>query len=404
MPSDCELVFAQVLSRHGARFPTQTKSEIYSQLVTAIQANATAFHGKYAFLREYNYTLGSDDLTTFGERQMINSGVKFYNRYQALARNEVPFVRSSGASRVIASGENFLRGFERAKAFDPGADRELVMPKISVILSEEPGANNSLNHNTCPRFEASALGDEALGRFTAIFAPPIKRRIEAHLPGVRLRDEEVPYLMDICAFDTVSATPDGSVQSAFCDLFTEPEWAEYDYLQSLGKYYGFGGGNPLGPAQGIGFVNELIARLTNTPVEDETTTNHTLDGPQASTFPLNRTLYGDFTHDNGMIPIFFALGLYNHTSPLPQTHTQSATKADGYSAAWTVPFGARAYIEMMQCKEGSDPEPLVRVHINDRVVPLHGCAVDEVGRCRRSDFIDGLSFARSGGNWNDCFA
>lgn len=370
--------------------------------MTAIQANTTVFPGKYAFLREYNYTLGSDDLTTFGERQMTESGIKFYNRYQALARHEVPFVRSSGASRVIASGESFLRGFQRAKVFDPEADRQLVTPKISVIISEESGANNSLNHNTCPRFEASSLGDEALEMFTAIFAPPIKRRIEASLPGVHLLDEEVPYLMDLCAFDTVSATPDGSVQSAFCDLFTGSEWAEYDYLQSLGKYYGFGGGNPLGPAQGIGFVNELIARLTNTLVQDETSTNHTLDGAGASTFPLNRTLYGDFTHDNGMIPIFFALGLYNHTSPLPQTHVQSATNADGYSAAWTVPFGARAYIEMMQCK--GHPEPLVRVLVNDRVVPLNGCAVDPLCRCRRSDFIEGLNFARSGGNWKDCFA
>lgn len=403
MPSDCEIVFAQVLSRHGARFPTQTKTEAYKNLVTAIQANATAFHGQYAFLRDYSYTLGSDDLTTFGERQMVNSGIKFYERYRALARHEVPFVRSSGASRVVASGKKFLHGFQQGKRLDGDADREQTTPKISVVLSEEPGANNSLNHNTCPFFEASRLGDEALGRFTAIFAPPIKRRVEANLPGVQLRNEEVPYLMDLCAFDTVSATPDGSVQSAFCDLFTEPEWAEYDYLQSLGKYYGFGGGNSLGPAQGIGFVNELIARLTNTPVQDQTSTNRTLDVSQASTFPLNRTLYADFTHDNGMIPIFFALGLYNHTSPLPQTHIQSVDKADGYSAAWTVPFGGRAYIEMMQCTKDPDPEPLVRVLVNDRVVPLRGCSVDQLGRCRRSDFIHGLSFARSGGNWNDCF-
>ncbi|KAJ5171660.1 phytase [Penicillium capsulatum] len=404
VPSGCELIFAQVLSRHGARFPTQSKSETYQRLVTAIQSNATAFLGKYAFLRDLRYTWGSDHLTALGERQMVNSGIKFYTRYQTLARDHVPFVRSSGASRVIASGKKFIHGFQRAKSLDREAEPDSATPQISVILSEDSGTNNTLNHNTCPQFEASNLEDNVRTRFTGIFAPPIKRRIEAHLPGVHLRNEEVPYLMDLCAFDTVSATADGSVRSAWCDLFTEAEWAQYDYLQSLGKYYGFGGGNPLGPAQGIGFVNELIARLTNTPVHDETTTNHTLDDSRASSFPLNRTLYADFTHDNGMIPIFFALGLYNHTARLPQTHVQSVHKADGYSAAWTVPFGARAYIEMMQCQNDPDPEPLVRVLVNDRVVPLHGCPVDQLGRCRRKEFIHGLSFARSGGNWKDCFA
>ena len=34
-----------------------------------------------------------------------------------------------------------------------------------------------------------------------------------------------------------------------------------------------------------GWINELIARLTDSPLEDETTTNRTLDADEA-TFPL----------------------------------------------------------------------------------------------------------------------
>ena len=398
------MTFVQVLSRHGARYPTATKSNEYKALVAAIQANATRLEGKYAFLRNYTYTLGSDDLTTFGERQMINSGIKFYRRYESLARDHVPFIRASGSARVIDSAKKFIQGFEQTKRQSRNPARDQGSSEINVVLSEDIGSNNTLNHNSCPNFETSILGSEVAEHYAAIFVPPIRKRLENDLPGVQLSNVDVVYLMDLCAFETVASSKNASEESAFCNFFTEDEWAEYNYLQSLGKYYGYGAGNPLGPTQGLGFVNELIARLTNTQVLDDTTINRTLDAPGASTFPITRTIYADFTHDNGMIPIFFALGLYNGTAVLPRNHIQPASAADGFSAAWTVPFGARAYIEMMQCSSDSDPEPFLRVLVNDRVGPLHGCNVDSLGRCRRKEFINGLSFARSGGNWASCYS
>jgi 3-phytase len=402
VPEKCDVTFVQVLSRHGARYPTASKSKKYKTLIQAIQANATAFKGNTAFLKSYNYTLGSDDLTTFGERQMVNSGIKFYQRYEALTRNHVPFIRSADSSRVVESGRFFIQGLQQSKLQDKAADHSQANATINVVISEDAGANNTLNHNTCAAFEASELGDQVSENYTAIIAPSMAKRLHASLPGVTLSNDEVIYLMDMCAYDTVSTTPDASQESSFCALFTNAEWSQYNYLQSLGKYYGYGAGNPLGPTQGVGFVNELIARMSHTPVQDDTSTNHTLDAPGAATFPVNRTLYADFTHDNGMIPIFFALGLYNGTAALPEDHIQSAAQADGYSAAWTVPFAARAYIEMMQCSRQS--EPLVRVLVNDRVVPLHGCKADALGRCRRSDFVRALSFARSGGDWASCYS
>lgn len=403
VPQQCDVTFVQVLSRHGARYPTASKSKKYAELIEAIQANATAYKKNTAFLRSYNYTLGSDDLTTFGEREMVNSGIKFYERYEALARDNVPFIRASGSSRVVESGNLFIKGFQHTKQQDKDALHAQAAPTVNVVISEATGSNNTLNHNTCPAFEASTIGDDVTDNYTAIFAPPIQTRLQSLLPGVILSLDDVTYLMDMCAYDTISDTVDGSKKSDFCALFTEHEWSEYNYYQSLSKYYGYGAGNPLGPTQGVGFVNELIARLTRTPVRDHTSSNHTLDnGPgAATTFPLNRTIYADFTHDNGLIPIFFALGLYNSTATLPTTHIQSASTADGFSAAWTVPFGARAYIEVMQCT--AEKEPLVRILVNDRVVPLQGCDVDALGRCKKGDFINALSFAREGGDWTSCY-
>jgi hypothetical protein len=212
--------------------------------------------------------------------------------------------------------------------------------------------------------------------------------------------DETIYMMDLCPFNTV-ANNVGKI-SQFCGLFTQDEWKSYDYYQSLGKYYGYSWGNPLGATQGVGFTNELIARLTHTSVEDNTSTNRTLDSSPL-TFPLtkNVSMYADFSHDNDMTGIFSALGLYNDTRPLLNTTRESIKQTDGYSASWTVPFAARAYFEKMTCVGAK--EELVRVIVNDRVVPLESCGADKLGRCSASTFVDSLSFARRGGDWDQCF-
>ncbi|KAL4885546.1 histidine phosphatase superfamily [Aspergillus karnatakaensis] len=398
VPDDCEITFVQVLSRHGARYPTESKSAKYADLIAAIQKNVTLFEGKYAFLGNYEYILGADDLTTFGEDQMVDSGIKFYHRYKTLARKVTPFVRASGSDRVVASAGKFIDGFQKAKAKDHHSKGGAAV--VNVVIPETDGFNNTLDHSTCTSFENDERADAIEANYTAIMMPSIRKRLESDLPGVELSDKEINYLMDMCSFDTMARTTDGSELSPFCALFTEEEWVQYDYLQSLSKYYGYGAGSLLGPAQGIGFTNELIARLTQSPVQDNTSTNRTLDS-DPSTFPLDTRFYADFSHDNNMISIFFAMGLYNGTKPLSQDSVESIKEMDGYAASWTVPFGARAYFEMMQCKRKKDP--LVRVLINDRVVPLHGCKVDRFGRCTLDDWVRGLGFARNDGNWKSCF-
>lgn len=400
IPAGCDITFVQVLSRHGARYPTDTKTEIYADLISEIQSNATAYRGVYSFLEAFEYALGAEDLTTFGETQMVDSGSSFYQRYKHLAKNTVPFIRASGSDRVIASAELFIEGFQQTKKDDPLFPGNGSTPVVSVIISEEPGSNNTLDHVSCGEFDPDDhLSEDPQKLFLDVFATPIRTRVNDNLPGANVSIRSIPYLMDLCSFQTVADTPDASELSPFCSLFTESEWHEYDYYQSLGKYYRYGSGHPLGPTQGVGFVNELIARLTNSPVRDHTSTNHTLDS-DFKTFPLNASIYADFSHDNTMTAIYAALGLYNSTDPLSKTSKQTVEETNGYSASWTVPFAGRAYIEKMDCS-GED-EPLVRALMNERVVPLHGCEVDELGRCKLNEFVHGLSFARNGGHWERC--
>ena len=404
-PSDCSLTFAQVLSRHGARDPTMGKTLLYSTLITRIKTNVKSFTGKYAFLASYNYSLGADQLTTFGQQQLVNEGIFFYERYKELTKEHSPFVRSAGQARVVESARNWTQGFQSAKLSGGRHQRHAKSasdPYPILVISEDDGVNNTLSDtNLCPKF-SSAGGSSAQATHLETWVRPVLKRLNSDLPNANVTAHEVIYLMDLCSFSTISAIT-GYPLSPFCSLFSEDEWHSYDYFQSLGKWYGYGNGNPLGATRQVGWVNELIARLTQSAVIDHTTVNHTLDSNPA-TFPIGEKhkLFADFSHDNDMTNIIAALGLYNGTS-LPVDSTVPAEKLGGYSASWTVPFAGRLYVEKYKCSSAQDE--LVRVVVNGRVNELKWCKGASAGLCLLENFVSGLSFARAGGLWQEkCFS
>ena len=208
--------------------------------------------------------------------------------------------------------------------------------------------------------------------------------------------------MDLCPFNTVASLT--GALSPFCALFSQHEWRQYNHYQSLGKYYGYGAGNPFGPTLGAGYVNELVARLTSSPVNDHTSTNQTLDS-QPDTFPVGPKypLFADFSHDNTMTSIYAALGLDSSFPPLSNTTLDGSQETDGYSAATFVPFGARMYVEKLQCQGAN--EEAVRIIVNGRVIPIEACKGhgNKEGQCPLSVFLKTVAWAKEGGRWADCF-
>ena len=299
-PEGCRITFVQILSRHGARDPTAFKTALYNATIQKIQNNVNQFSGEYAFLANYVYTLGADQLTVFGQQEMVNSGIKYYTRYEDLTKHFTPFIRASGEARVVESAQNFTQGYHQARLADKLSIASDEYPYPINVISEAVGSNNTLNHGLCTNFEDgpdSNIAGNAQKIWQSIFTPSIIARLNADLPGANITAADIIFLMDLCPFNT-AASPTGQI-SQFCALFTSREWHQYDYYQTLGKYYGYSHGNPLGPTQGVGFTNELIARMTNKLVDDHTSVNHTLDNSHA-TFPIGggQILYADFSHDS----------------------------------------------------------------------------------------------------------
>ncbi|KAI6540154.1 hypothetical protein MCOR10_001021 [Pyricularia oryzae] len=317
---------------------------------------------------------------------MVNAGIHFYRRYHSLARSNQPFIRYDGQQRVVESGQKWAHGFHLAYLADESRVEPDTFPYKMVEIPHGKAFNNTLSNKRCANFDksyAKALR-QATGRK---LMRGIRRRLNKNLRGANLSTKEAHLLMELCPMETAANFGKTGALSPFCSLFRRKDWKAFDHYSTVVKWFASGDGNPLGPTLGVGWVNELIARLLQRPVEDHTSTNSTL-ATNPATFPLTSKLYADFTHVNDLLGIYSALGLFKTKTTLsntkmttiPVNRIAAVQKLTGYSASRVASLGARMYVEKMTC-EGEQGE-LVRILINDRVMRLPNCGADKEGRCK----------------------
>ncbi|KIJ57313.1 hypothetical protein M422DRAFT_149384 [Sphaerobolus stellatus SS14] len=376
-PLGCAVTQVNILQRHGARFPTSGAGATIMATVAKLQ-NAQSFNAPgLQFIRNYTYDLGASNLIPFGAAQSFDAGQVIFFRYQELiSRDQVPFVRASSSSRVIDSATNWTAGFVKANS-------GIFIPNAPIVLNE--AANDTLDDSMCPNAGSS---DAQLTVWQNTFGPAIVARLNALAPGANLSNADIPPLISLCPFDTLAK----ETVSPWCGLFTEQDFQSFEYFGDLDKYYGTGYGQALGPVQGVGYINELLARLTGKPVSDATQTNRTLDSSPI-TFPLNRTIYADFTHDDQIAAIFSAMGILRPKVALDPTKPDPTRT---WLASHLTPFSSRLVTEKLDCRGRES----VRILLNDAVVPLEICGAGGDGICGLEAFVESQAFARNNGDGN----
>ncbi|GAA5913197.1 hypothetical protein JCM5296_005229 [Sporobolomyces johnsonii] len=381
VPDGCELTQAHILMRHGARFPTSNADKRMKTAITKVK-NATSLTSDLEFARAYTFTLGTDDLTPLGARESYQAGQQAYSRYSMLTKQGsiAPFTRSDSQQRVVDSATNWTAGF-----FE---NRRIGRTEGPVVIDRTAGSNDTLDDNNCPN--APSTGAAYTVSYLSLFASNATARLNAAAPGSNLTTSDVLALMQLCAFESQFR----GVVSRWCGLFTEDEWERSKYYYDLGKYYANAYGNSLGPVQGVGYVNELLTRLTGNRAyveRDETQVNHTLDN-NPTTFPLNRTLYADFTHDTQMSSILSAIGLKSG----PSLPASGPPAGQTWLTNQIVPFAGRLTTERMKCGNVE----YLRFFLNDQLqVPTFCAGADAAtGLCSLRNFVASQRYARNSGD------
>ncbi|KAF7334253.1 hypothetical protein MSAN_02386700 [Mycena sanguinolenta] len=398
-PADCEISQVNILHRHGARLPTEHQTKDIHSGVKKLQSAEYYTDSRLDFLETFEYSLGENLLVPLGAIQSAESGKAAFQRYSSLiTEDDIPFVRASGMSRVVETAKNWSAGFAAASDYT-------YTPKLSVIFDE--AGLDPLQDDLCPNASGS---HKEMSQWLAVYGPPITARLNSWAPGANLVDEDIHGLMMLCAFHTVASVPyeynEGSPLpfSPFCSLFKPSEFEAFEYSSDLDKYYSTGYGARVGRVQGVGYVNELLARLTGSPVSDHTSTNSTLDSDPA-TFPLNHTIYADFTHDSIVVAAFATIGLFP-THKLSTTHPKAQRD---WLASEIIPFSGRMVVEKLTCDRHDASDSYIRILVNEVLQPLAFCGAKKhgpwKGLCQFDAFLDSQEYARNDGNgdWEECF-
>ena len=335
-------------------------------------------------------------LVAVGRQELFDSGVLHYYDYGHLYNTSTKIIaRTTTQDRMLKSAEYFMAGF-----FGLGWTNNASL----VVSIEGDGQvwNNSLaGYDNCNNSNTgrSSGGTNASITWENTYLADAVKRFNANSKGFTWNVSAVYNAQTLCPYETVAYG-----YSAWCDLFTYDEWLGFEYsidLSFAGNVYFQ---SPTGRAVGIGWVQELLARLQGQLITTPTAQdNITLDG-MASTFPTNQSLYFDFSHDTNMGAILTAFGLKQFAQFLPTT---GPPVNQSLIVSHLQPFGARLDIEIITAphpvshartnstnaySDANGPQTkYVHFIINQRTVPL-GVSIPECeqrtdGWCELNTFL-----------------
>ncbi|KAK2628245.1 hypothetical protein QTJ16_002891 [Diplocarpon rosae] len=347
-------VHAKMLSRHGSRYPTSGANvNVFGNKMNNLTGTFQA-SGQLTFLNNWKYELGREILVPRGRQELFESGILHYYQYAQLYNpNSKIIVRTTTQDRMLKSAEYFMAGFFGLEWRNNAT--------IEVII-EAPGFNNSLaGYLNCKNANSfrNAGGPNATAEWVGIYLQNATERLKPLIDGLVLTVEDVAY-----------------GYSAFCDLFTYEEWLHFEYSHDLYFAGSSGFQSPTGRAVGLGYVQETIARLQNhTLGYSGSQINTTLDS-SLETFPLNQSLYFDFSHDTNINSILTAFGFRQFNSFLPSTHYPGP---HNLTVSHLQPFGARLDIEIIKTPsplsaqrvyEEGEETTYIHFILNQRTLPL----------------------------------
>lgn len=233
-------------------------------------------------------------------------------------------------------------------------------------------------------------------------------------------------IRSICAYETNYLG-----RSDFCTLFTEDEWSGFESSLDIEYYYDYSYGNPTGRAQGIGYLQELIARLTNQYITSSNSSVNSSLTNNSRSFPLGQKFYADFSHDDIIISTLTAASLDYIRDP-PSLTDYPPNPDRHFILSRLTPFSARLVTEVVGCGSSS-PEPqssarfqyyptqygynasnathkFLRMRLNNGILPLSTirggfCGNRTDGLCPLNAFLKSQASAYDLSNYNyACFA
>ncbi|KAL1848670.1 hypothetical protein Daus18300_013540 [Diaporthe australafricana] len=388
IPDGCDIVQVHLLYRHGARYPTSGAAPAqFAQKVHNATKTGFSASGDLSFLADWTYKLGAELLTPFGRSQNFLLGVAYRQLYGSLLNNfteqgTIPVFRTQSQDRMVKTANNFAAGFFGVPEY---------LDEVNIeILVETTGLNNSgAPYETCTNADVSSrgsIGSTVATNFAKTAFNATLARLNSQVTGITFTPTDAISMLQLCSYETNALG-----YSAFCDLFSQEDYLNYEYYYDLSFYYNNGPGSPVAAAQGKGYLQEFVARFTGSYPTPESALNETFDD-NPTYFPLNQSIYADATHE---VVVLDALTAFNLSALFAGEPLSAAGNRgqNSFVASKVVPFATHFTAQVLECP-AYQPTKQIRFIVNDAVVPVNGtyrgCEYDADGLCSFDNVVSVL--------------
>lgn len=362
LPEDCSVDQVMLMGRHGSRWPLASELEYIVNLTTKVSGSWDYIQNadlpeSMSFLKNgYTTSLGHDNLTATGRKQLFDHGVAFKLKYPDL---NATTVLAGDQDRVVESAQWFSMGYFGRDWFTLQDTMFETIPEDEVTISWITPMD------TCANWSYTSFGVAPVEEWGAVYLPDITSRLNGIIPGLNLTDDDIHGALYACAYDYAAYEV-----SPWCDVFTEDELAQFEYELDLlmTGAFGYNLPDPMGATIGSLYVNKLIDRFTNASGDAV-------------------LLYLEFGHDTTIDLALTALGLAKDDPPLSTT---AMPEERAWHTSQQVPFAAQMIWEKFSCSSSFEG-PQIRLILNDAPFPLSTCADSEddlmYGSCALDAFV-----------------
>lgn len=423
LPEGCQVEQAHVLHRHANRYPTDAGVDYpfitsFVNKVSQVVARSAKFTGPLEFLNTWTTRVTNNLLVPMGAAAAYSSGVDFWNRYGRIlfdAPTGQPYYVPNGNTKIRMRTSSVLRVQETTLAWANGFFGPYnTTDKYTLLVIPSTGVTNTTLFPTASCTNGFktfnyAWSDAFSGPYLPRFLTNALARISAYAPP-----NTDFTVVDIFSMQLLCTYEYSAVESSdFCSLFTLNEWKGFELVCDNIYYYSVGYGTPTARAQGIGYVQELVARLTNKYITvSHSSINSTLDS-SPNTFPLNQSFYFDGSHDTTIVNVLSALSIDYFRENVSLVYPPPSRS--NFRISHMTPFAARLITEKIGCISPTPNETnstrtqytksqykysaalatnkFIRIRLNDGIIPLDTmrgglCSVGRTdGMCPLNRFI-----------------
>ncbi|KAL1920288.1 uncharacterized protein VTP21DRAFT_1434 [Calcarisporiella thermophila] len=353
-PEGCDLVHIQIISRHGARYPSIRDINAFTRLSAVI--SKFTFPPQFTWLSRWNNPFPPElenRLSPRGEQDMYLLGKRVSQRYAQLLDN-------AGSTEVRVSSSEFARSGESAYAFSIGAfegkgEIGFGKQRPMYIHTIPKGEDKELAMKlACPRWLAYAhtRAKDQLFHYGATLKP-IASRLNSVLGSTIFDLDEIKSMYKLCGFEYATWK-----KRSWCDMFEKDEILLMEYANDLGHYYEYGHGNELNEHIGCQLLTSLVNDI-----------RAVLSPPGANATEPAKAVFR-FGHSETIFFLVTILGLYRDSQPLLANSTLEFIHGRLFRGALISPFAANIMLEVWRCK---DKGARIRLLLNEQEIHIPGC-------------------------------